>query len=231
MLDAQRRARITGGLYLLTVATSIPALALKSPVLDDANPVAAAASSDRLAWAASLEIILAVACVGTAVVLLPVLRHLNPSAATGFLSARTVEAGLIAVGVLAMLTLTDASMNTSSADVATGLHDWAFLLGPGFIPAVNAVLLGSILLRSRLVPRAIPLVGLIGAPLLAASATATVFGALDQVSPPAGALALPIALWEITLGIWLVTRGFSKDALRDRDAQGASGDTVSARAV
>ena len=62
------------------------------------------------------------------------------------------------------------------------LHNWTYLLGQGFLPAVNALLLGSLLYRSRLVPRIIPLVGLIGAPLLVASVAATLFGLWEQVS-------------------------------------------------
>ncbi|HBY23000.1 MAG TPA: DUF4386 domain-containing protein, partial [Propionibacteriaceae bacterium] len=82
-------------------------------------------------------------------------------------------------------------------------------LGPGLMPAVNALLLGSVLYQARLVPRLIPLLGLIGAPLLAASALGTLFGVLDQVSPVAGLAALPIALWEASVGVWLLVRGVS----------------------
>jgi hypothetical protein len=88
------------------------------------------------------------------------------------------------------------------------LHDWTFLLGQGFLPAVNALLLGSLLYRSRLVPRVLPLLGFIGAPLLVASAAATLFGLWGQVSALSGLLTIPIALWEFSLGVWLVVKGF-----------------------
>nr|WP_268921392.1 DUF4386 family protein [Serinibacter arcticus] len=74
------------------------------------------------------------------------------------------------------------------------------------MPALNAALLAPALLRLRAVPRAIPVIGLVGAPLLAASALGTVLGAFDQVSAVAGALALPIAAWELALGLWLTFR-------------------------
>jgi len=66
-----------------------------------------------------------------------------------------------------------------------------------------------VLYRTRLVPRIIPLLGLIGAPMLAASSLATFFGAFGQVSPVAMVAALPIATWELSLGVWLVVKGFT----------------------
>ena len=78
---------------------------------------------------------------------------------------------------------------------------------------MNALLLGSLLYRSRLVPRIIPLVGLIGAPLLVASAAATLFGLKEQVSALSAIAALPIALWEFSLGVYLVVKGFKPSAI------------------
>jgi hypothetical protein len=156
-----------------------------------------------------VELILALACIGTAVALFPVVRRVELSLALGFVCSRTLEAGLVVLGVVALLRLVTVSESdghpASSALVA--VHDWAFLLGPGLLPAVNALLLGTLLLRSGRVPRAIPLMGLVGAPLLMASAMATVFGAVDQVSTLAGLAALPVAAWEISLGVWLLVRG------------------------
>lgn len=206
MTSHRTLAAVTGGLYLVTFATSVPALALKEPFLAGSGSVAAAQT------AAVLEIILAVACAGTAVAFYPVGRERDPALALGFVASRLLEAATIAIGVIALLALVTlrAELGTptpEAADVLAALHDGAFLVGPGLLPAVNAALFGSLLLRGRLVPRAIPLVGLIGAPLLAFSALATIAGLLDQVSPVAGLLALPIALWEFAIGVWLLARG------------------------
>jgi hypothetical protein len=73
------------------------------------------------------------------------------------------------------------------------------------MPAISALLLGSLLYRSRLVPRIIPVLGLIGAPLLLAAVIATLFGGIGQYSALA---ALPVAAWELSLGVWLVAKGF-----------------------
>lgn len=210
MLSTRAHARTAGVLYLLTFATSIPALALKQPYLDGA-----VSTPGGVQGAALLEIVLALACIGTAVALYPVLRRQQPGLALGFVTSRTLEAGIVMTGIIAMLALVavrGAGGAGSDADTAlVALHDGAFLVGPGLLPAVNAALLGTALWRARLVPRIIPLVGLIGAPLLAASAVATLLGALDQVSPLAALAALPIALWEFSIGVWLTIFAVRRD--------------------
>ena len=102
----------------------------------------------------------------------------------------------------------DAASMILTGNALVAVHDWTFLLGPGLMPAVNALLLGYLLYRSGLVPRIIPLMGLIGAPLLLASATATMFGAYEQVSAMSVIATLPIFFWELSLGVWLVVKGF-----------------------
>lgn len=231
MSHPRRLALIAGALYLLTVVTAIPALALKEPSLTDPGILSSPGGATMLLWAAVLEVVLAAACIGTAVALFPIARRQSETAALGFVSARVVEGALVIVGVVAMLSLVAISRGSTSVEAGSlgaadaalvAIHDAAFLLGPGLIPAANALLLGSVLYRSRLVPRILPVIGFVGAPLLVASVVATLFGALDQVSPLAGVAALPVALWEISLGIWLVVKGFRPEALArltDPDAQ------------
>ncbi len=206
MTRTRRLGFIAGALYLLTVVTSIPALALKDPVLADPTSAGAAA----LQWAAALEFVLALACIGTAVALFPVLRRVDEATALGFVGSRTLEAAIIVMGVIAMLGVLVAG---PAAPALVSMHDWAFLLGPGTIPAVNALLLAPLLLRAGLVPRALPLMGLVGAPLLLAASVGTLFGIIDQVSPVGFLSALLIAAWEIGLGFWLVIKGFNPDAV------------------
>lgn len=218
MTTHRRLATITGALYLLTFATSIPALALKQPFLEGDG------TTGMLHVAVILEFILALACVGTAVAFYPVGKRHNPALALGFVASRALEASAVFVGIIALLalgtlrsaaTLGAASLgDTGAVDAAlVAVHDWAFLLGPGLLPAVNALLFGTLLYRARLVPRVIPLVGIIGAPLLLLSAIGTLFGMIDQVSPLAGLAAIPIALWEFSIGVWLIAKGFNPIAV------------------
>lgn len=108
---------------------------------------------------------------------------------------------------------TGALVTTGRALVA--MHNWTFLLGPGLMAALNALLIGSVMYRSRLLPRWIPTLGLIGAPLLLVSCTATLFGAWDQISGPATLLALPVAIWEFSFGVYMTFKGFKATAVID----------------
>lgn len=211
-------ALLAGVLYLITFV-SIPALLLVGPALDG-QYVLSAGSDNRVLLGGVLETVTALACIGTAVALYPVLRRQNETLALGFVTARVFEAALIMAGLvslLAVVTLRQEAGGTEAASpgalVAVGqslvaVKDWTFLLGPGIMPAINALLLGTLLYRSGLVPRILPLIGLAGAPLLLISSTATMFGLNEQVSVLSAFAGLPIATWELGLGIYLVVKGF-----------------------
>lgn len=173
-------ALVAGVFYVVTFLTSIPAIALYAPVLNDPDHVLGPGPDTFLRWGACLEVVLALSCTGTVVTLR--------------------EAGA------------DPSSLATAGRTLVAIHDWTFLLGPGLIPAVSALCLGYLVHRSRLVPRAIPLLGLVGAPLLLAAATATLFGFGDQLSTWSTIAAAPVALWELSLGCWLIVRGFTPAA-------------------
>lgn len=216
---ARPRARVAGIFYLITFVSSIPALALEHRALTDASFIVSTGSDGHLMLGGVLDLINALAAVGTAVTLYPLLRQRHPSLALGFVTSRLVEAAAIVTSVAAILSLVTLHTTAAGATgiqkasfVAVGssliaLHTWTTLLGPGLIPAINALLLGTALYQTGLVPRIIPAIGLIGAPILLASATATIFGAYDQVSTPAALASLPIAIWELSLGLWLSIKG------------------------
>jgi hypothetical protein len=212
MDPARRTALIAGALYLLSFV-SIPTLVLYGPVHDPGYVLGPGPDTPVLLGVA-LEIVVALACIGTAVVLHPVLKRVNETLSLGFIAARTLEGATIFAGVACLLTIVSLRQAGTGADALVSaqalvmLRDWMFLTGQGFIPAINALLLGPMLYRARLVPRILPVLGLIGAPLLIASAAATTFDLWGQVSAMAGLAALPIALWEFSLGIWLVVKGF-----------------------
>ncbi|MCU1458466.1 MAG: hypothetical protein JWL73_2558 [Actinomycetia bacterium] len=225
-MDRDRKtALVAGVLYLITFAGSLPALPLYHDILHDHRYILGNASGTGVRVSALLELICALAGIGTAVVLFRVVKRYSEALALGFIAARVFEAAMIGVGVISVLsivTLQHDSAGGSAADanslVTAGrslvaLHDWTFLLGPGFMPAVSALCLGTVLYRSRLVPRVIPMLGLIGAPLLAASGVATLFGGYDQLSAMGAAAGFPIAAWELSLGVWLVVKGFKPTAI------------------
>lgn len=212
----RRTARAVGVLYLATFATSVPTLALYRD-LDRPDFVLGAGSTTGVLMGASLEVLLAISCVGTAVLLFPIIRRHDEAATLGFLAARLVEAALILVGVACLLSVVDLRAGTTGTDpdsLATAgqtlvaVYDRLFLLSQSLMPAISALCLGSVLYRSGLVPRAIPLLGLVGAPFLLASDGAILWGSYGPDSPLAALAALPVALWELSLGVWLIVRGF-----------------------
>jgi hypothetical protein len=212
-------ARAAGIFYLLTFVSSIPALILIGPVLNDAHYVTGAGQDTRVLWGCLLDAVNALTAVGSAVALYPVVKRQNGSMALGFVTSRMVEAAVVLIGVVSLLAVVtlrqdhagtgDAASFTPIATALVDVRNWTFLVGPGLMPAVNAVLLVTLLYRSRLVPRIIPTVGLIGAPLLFAAFAAVFFGGIEQVSATSFFLTLPIAAWEFSVGIWMTFKGFS----------------------
>ena len=232
-MDRTRRtALIAGALYLITFAASIPAVALLAPVLHDARYVTGPGADTEVLVGGLLDLVNAAACIGTAVTLFPVVRRRHEGAAVGFVASRLMEAAIIAVGVMALfsvVTLRREVGNESVVGVAAGfvaLRDWSFLLGPSLMPAVNALVLGSVLYRARLVPRWIPALGLIGAPLQLASVVAQVLQANHEVTVLAAAAVVPIFVWELALGIRLAARGFRPSAVAALGADGAPARAV-----
>lgn len=217
-MSSTRKLALGAGLfYLATFVFSIPALPLYDTVRNNVDFVHGAGADGGVLWGGLFEIITALTGIGTAVMLYPVIRRHGQSGAVGFVASRTLEAAAIFVGVMALLGVytlrqdfagTDAAGLDATAQGLIGVHDWSFLLGPGLMPAINALCLATVLYRSRLVPRIIPTIGFVGAPILLVSFMATLFGAWEQISSTATLFALPIAAWELSLGVWLTVKGF-----------------------
>ena len=230
-MTADRKLAFVAGLLYLITYLAIPTLALYGPALSEPTFILGASGDTAVLWGAVLELIVAFAIVGTGVALFPVLRRQNEALALGFVTARLFEAGVITVGILSLLSIVTLQQEVGStagaaADslVITGrslvaTHDWSFLIGQTLLPGINALLLGTLFYRSRLVPRVIPLLGLIGGPLLIASALGQVIGINEQYSAWSAIAVLPIFLWELLLGLWLVFKGFRSTPITTADSQ------------
>lgn len=212
MGSLRKTALVAGVCYLLSFV-SIPTLGLYGAVRAPGY-VTGPGPDTPVLFGGVLEMIVALAGIGTAVVLYPVVKRQNESAAMGFVGARVLEAATIVgcvVSLLSVVSLRKAGAGAGAEVTAQALvsfHDWVFLLGQGFIPAVNALLLGSLLYQSRLVPRVLPVIGLIGAPLLVTNVVATLFDLWGQLSAGSALLTIPIAVWEFSLGVYLIVKGF-----------------------
>ncbi|MBK8881360.1 MAG: DUF4386 domain-containing protein [Bacteroidales bacterium] len=217
MSSLRKTALVAGIIYLITFV-SIPTLAIYSRV-KGAGYIVGSGPDTPAIIGGILEIIVALAGIGTAVVLYPVLRKQNESTAMGLVAARILESGTIFVGVafiLSIVTLRQAgagadALATSNALVA--LYDRIFLLGQSFMPAICDILLGFMLYKSRLVPRGLSLIGIVGGPILLIGYFAILFGLIGQHAPMAGLFAIPVALFEFSLGVYLVVRGFRLSAI------------------
>ena len=219
--SVRRAAFIAGALYILTFIASIPTLAMKAPVVDHVDFVLGVGNQNSVIAASLLDVVCALAGIGTAVVLWPITRRENQTLGLGFVTTRVLEAATLVVGAISLMALVTLRNDVSAATgpeatslLTTGrslvaMHDWSFLFGPGVMPAFNALMFATLLYRSRLVPRIIPMVGLVGAPLLLLSSVVTAFGGWEQTSNTAMLFALPIAAWEFTIGVWMMVKGFS----------------------
>jgi len=217
--DTRRTALIAGVLFLITFVASIPAaLVLYTPVLDHANYVIGAGADTRIAFGALLEMIVILANIGTAVVLFPILKRQNETLSLGYVAARIVESVFIAVGILCLMAIVTLRQDVGATGVGSlviagrslvAIHDWTFLLGPGWMVGVgNGLLLGYLMYRSELVPRRLAMLGLIGGPLIIASGTAVLFNVIEPGSTAQVIATIPEFFWELLLGIYLVVKGF-----------------------
>jgi hypothetical protein len=222
-MNPQTIARVFGVLYLITFFTAITAYFFYVPVLDDPRYVVGAGADTSVSLGAFLEMLLIVANVGTAVVLYPVLKRVNEILALGYVAARLVECVFIATGILGLLTAVALRQGAAGADagplLAVGeslvaLHEWTRLLGPGFVVGVgNGLILGYLMYRSRLVPRRMAVLGLVGGPLIVASGAAVLLGIIEAGSAWQAIATIPEFFWELSLGVWLAVKGFNPSAV------------------
>ena len=218
---AERRAAAWAGWFMaITFITSIPALILYDPVLNDTSYILGAGSETRIQLAAFMEILLMISAIGVAVVMFPILRRQSEGLALGYVASRIIESAVIGVGLISLLSIltlredlaTSIGAGGSSLEVTgealVAVHDWTFLLGPGFCVGVNGLLLGYLMYRSGLMPPRLAMFGVIGGPLAFISSTAVLFGAFDQSSAPAALLTVSEIVFEASFAIYLIVKGF-----------------------
>ncbi|MFD6938947.1 DUF4386 domain-containing protein [Streptomyces goshikiensis] len=232
MSETRRLAVVAGALFLVTEVAAIGGLALYRPVLEGPGYVVGSGADTRVFLGALCELVLALAVMGTGAALYPVLRRRGEAAAVGYVCGRLLEAAVIVVGivsVLAVVTLRRSAGPSGAADAASlvtagkalvALHDWTFLLGPNFALGANTLVLACLMYTSRLVPRAVAVLGLAGGALICASATAVLFGVYEQVSVAGSLAAVPVFAWEVTLAGRLLFKGFD-EAAGDGAGEGA----------
>jgi len=217
-MNVRRIATLTGWLWVATFVTSIPTrFVFYAPVLDEGSYVTGAGADAHtlIAMGALLELLLIIANVGTAVVPYSIHKRVHEPGAVGFVTARLVESTFIAIGIVCMLAISTLRQDApSGTDAALGqglraVYEWSFRLGPGFIVGVgNGLILGWLMYRSALVPRGLALFGLVGGPLLILAAVGVLFDVIEAGGPVQGLMTLPEAFWELSIGVYLIVKGY-----------------------
>jgi Domain of unknown function (DUF4386) len=232
--EQQQRARIVGVLFVLTFITAIAGLILYDPVLNDADYILGDGADTRVTLGALSEILLAITGIGTAVVLWPIVRRQSETLALSYVASRVMESGVIVVGLISLMSVVtlredfagtgaDAGSLTVAGESLVAIHDWTFLLGPGFCVGVNGLVLGYLMYRSGLVPRQIAMLGVVGGPLIFASSIAVLFGAYEQD----GAhflFSIPEIAFEAAIAIYLIVKGFKPSPILDETRYGGVDD-------
>ena len=234
ILSSERKTALAGGILYLLTFVSMPIGFLYMSVLNDPNYIVGSGPDTGVIIGGILEIIVALAGIGTAVALYPALKRQNEGIALGFIGTRVLEASTIFADVVCLMTIVTLRRAGVGAEaLVTGKMLVAlyglFRLGQNLMPAVNDLLLGSLLYQSRLVPRLLPVLGIIGAPLLIANTIVFMFGITGgPLFVLTGIGVLPIALFEFSLGVWLTVKGFNSSAIASLSAKTATSELVSA---
>jgi len=221
MNSTRKIAVVAGAFFVVAAVAAISGLVLYGPVLHQPNYIVSAGDDTRVLLGAFCEVILAISVIGTAVTLFPIVKRQSEGIALGYVAGRLLEAIVIVVGIISLLsvvTLRQHVAGAAGADAASlvtvgrslvAMHDWTFLFGPNLALGPNTLMLAYLMYRSGLVPRFIAVLGLLGGPLIFAFATAVLFGVFEQVSVWGAIAAIPVFAWEMSLAGWLIVKGFS----------------------
>jgi len=241
-MNANRQAAtIVGVLFIVAAVTAILGLLFYQPILTGPDYLMnGAGHKNQVVLGALMELLLVCSAIGTAIGMFPVLRRVNERIALAHLCFRFLEAVIITIGivaVLSLLTLSQALVAASGPDPsafrASGIallavHDWTFMLGPLFMLGINTLMYSYLLYKSKLVPRPLAVLGLTGATLVFICALLVLFGVIAQISVWGALLAVPVALYEMTLAVWLIVKGFNPSAIASKPAKTETNELLSA---
>ncbi|MBM7845456.1 DUF4386 domain-containing protein [Herpetosiphon giganteus] len=225
MANQRRHAILIGIFFILAAVSSILGLLWYAPLLTESDYLrTGAANANQIVFAALMELVLVTTAVGTAVTMFPILRQYSERIALAHLCFRFLEAVVITIGIVGMLALLSISREFSNAAAADeqsyrvvgtaliAIHDWTFMLGPNFMLGLNTIMYSYIFFQTRQIPRPIATLGLVGSSLIFLASLLEMFGIIEQLSTWGALLAIPVALTEMSLAIWLITKGFKPNA-------------------
>ncbi|MBY3618875.1 DUF4386 domain-containing protein [Acinetobacter sp. CUI P1] len=239
MMRDRRNARILGIFYILAAVTSIIAVILYGPVLSEQWQMAVANGLETKVLIGVLnDLSLIVTAVGTAVMLFPYVRHWNEHLALGYLCFRFMEAVFIAIGLVSILGLLQLSSYYDTTNLASkinfepiglvlqAIYRWTAMLGPNFMLGINTSLYSYMLYRTGYVPKPLAIFGMVTAVMVLAAGLLQMFGIIEPYSAIKGLMALPVGVYEMSLAVWLIVKGFDGENLAKLRVKIASSSKV-----
>jgi hypothetical protein len=217
-----RKTALAGGiLYLITFLGSIPAAILVGPALNDPAYVLGGGADQQVGLGAVFELVNVFGLIGCGIVFFSVVKRVHEGLAIGYLATRLFEGAIITVSVISLLSVITLRQQVAAgadgesiAPVAAALvavRNWAIAIGANMAP-FNALMLGTALYRARLVPRWMPALGLVGAPILISFVIGLILGVAHPGTLFHLVAVLPFFVWELALGLWLTFKGFNESA-------------------
>jgi hypothetical protein len=232
MNSDRKAAKIVGVLFILAAVTAVIGLNLYDPILNGPDYLLKGSEhANQIILGAVMELILVVSAVGTATTMFPLLRQYNETIALWHVCFRFLEAIIITIGVISVLSLLtlsrefvaagapDPSSFHSSGIILKAIHDWTFMLGPLFMLGINTVMYSYIFYKTKLVPRFISILGMTGASCVFICSLFVMFGVFPQISFWGAVLAVPVAANEMILAVWLIVKGFNENAITSLTAK------------
>ena len=105
-MSTTRKLALGAGLfYIATFVFSIPTLAMTDSFIHNPNFIHGAGSGTGVQWAALFDMLTGLTGIGTAVMVYPVIKRYGRTNAIGFVASRTLEAAILAVGAISLLTM------------------------------------------------------------------------------------------------------------------------------
>lgn len=236
----RQSAALVGVLFIIATVSAILGLLLYQPILSGPDYlVNGAANARQVSLGALMELILVGTAIGTAIVLFPVLRPYSERIALGHLCFRFLEAAIITIGIVSILSLStlsqnfvaaaapDASAYSAAGTVLRTIYTWTSALGPLIMLGINTLMYSYLLYKSKLVPRPLAVLGLTGAALVFVGGLLVLFGIALQLSVAVVLLVMPIAAYEMILAVWLIAKGFNSSAIASESAITATTELLS----
>jgi hypothetical protein len=232
MNNNRQNATIVGILFIFATVSAILGLYFYQPILSGPDYlVNGAAHKNQIALGALMELILVCTAIGTAIGMFPVLKPYGERIALGHLFFRFLEAVIISIGIVAILSLSTLSQAfvAAAAPDATAFHavgtllhaayKWTSMLGPLMMLGINTLMYSYLLYKSKLVPRPLAILGLTGATLVFSASLVVLSGVATQLSIPVVLMAMPIAFFEMIFAGWLIVKGFNPAAIAATSAK------------